>query len=189
MKRAKWRLRCAMLVCIYLSLGNVIDGVTITPDTKSVKLKEKEKTSKQLGCVSCAPTAPATTCTISIATVYPNNPCANCFGLYPSTGSSKFCLRYLPGQGFLNPKTVPRYSLTLRASDDNSQASIVMDVHIVPNSPPYFDPADYNNKLNSRNEERVVCHKAAQSGHPSQDKRQRSGRRRRDILHGHFPEC
>ncbi|XP_076456490.1 neural-cadherin-like [Babylonia areolata] len=135
-----------VLVCLHFCC-RVTQAVTMSLDHKAVKLNEKETTAVQLARAECTPSPPSTQCSVSLDNVFPSNPCGSCFGIYPcSTPSDGYCLRFLPGQGTFNPCIQSRYSLTLRASDDSGSVTSVVDVHIKPNAPPFFDPDQFQDK-------------------------------------------
>ncbi|KAK3780299.1 hypothetical protein RRG08_013775 [Elysia crispata] len=76
---------------------------------------------------------------VTVQSVNPSNPCTNCFGVL-DCGAVE-CLQYRAGVGTLSHASARRYLITIACNDNfETAATEVVQVIILPNSPPYFQP-------------------------------------------------
>ncbi|GFR92452.1 hypothetical protein ElyMa_000868200, partial [Elysia marginata] len=76
---------------------------------------------------------------VTVQSMSPSSPCVNCFEVL-DCGTVE-CLQYRAGVGTLSHASTGSYLITLACKDNfETPATEVVEVIILPNSPPYFQP-------------------------------------------------
>ncbi|XP_055872499.1 protocadherin-11 X-linked-like isoform X3 [Biomphalaria glabrata] len=131
------------LGCVLFSFISVVDGLPeLSAFSKVVLLSETVRTNAVLSIIDCLDTANLSV-TSQVISVDPMSPCGNCFNIFQhKTG---FQLEYRAGIDTLSHSAAPSYLMSVSCSNTVDTPLVeVMEVRIVPNSPPYFNASGRN---------------------------------------------
>ncbi|XP_059141841.1 protocadherin-1-like [Physella acuta] len=133
--------RIVLLCALYALLTLVTASPTLTLSKKLAVIRENTAKTEYLSEVNCSdPDNDPTTAVIT--NVSPSTTaCGSCFVLLTCPTSTNKCLQYKTGQGTLDYSITPSYLFTIECRDNKETPdSEVVEVRVIPNSPPYFDP-------------------------------------------------
>ncbi|KAK6960608.1 protocadherin Fat 4 [Biomphalaria glabrata] len=131
------------LGCVLFSFISVIDCLPeLSSFSKVVVVSETVRTNAVLSIIDCMDTANLSV-TSQVISVDPMSPCGNCFNIFQhKTG---FQLEYRAGIDTLSHSAAPSYLMSVSCSNTVDTPLVeVMEVRIVPNSPPYFNASGRN---------------------------------------------
>ncbi|RUS86861.1 hypothetical protein EGW08_005398 [Elysia chlorotica] len=107
---------------------------------KVALLYEGTKVNEVLSTIDCSdPDGDLTD--VKVQAMNPTSPCVNCFEVL-DCGAVE-CLQYRAGVGTLSHASAGSYLITIACTDNlETPATEIVEVIIIPNSPPYFQPED-----------------------------------------------
>lgn len=140
---------CPITVLLLFVLVEVQANPEITSYDKVVTLKENVLTNTALSTIVCSdPDGDATR--TYVRSVQPGSPCQNCFTVL-DCGAAE-CLQYRSGVGRLNHDVANLYLITVSCEDPSrNSATEVIQVVIIPNEPPKFNPDTLSDEFSDVN--------------------------------------
>ncbi|XP_025091433.1 protocadherin-like protein [Pomacea canaliculata] len=130
---------CGLLCLLSCDFLSFVHSALSIPE---VVLTVKERESRQLELntlpITCTDTDNDTV-RVYRQSIYPTNPCGNCFPIWPCSSGTGYCVMYTPSVGTLNYQVATQYTLVVVCTDDKGEDFPgTVDVRLEPNSPPAF---------------------------------------------------